>query len=139
MKRRMRLQNYQRTFLRVNFPSLSLPLPSSLLLPFLLFPPLLVLFSFPSLFSPFLVLFFSFHAGRYRRGDESFVTNENATILRCTPRYDISRVKGSEGTITFDENIGVQCVTAFYRESKKKRNAYCVQGSSRSVIVGKIS
>lgn len=101
MNRGMRLQNYQRTFLRVN--------PHLFLLAFVSldsFASSLLLF-----FRPF--FFFSFHPNT-RRVDESFVMNENATYLPCTTRYVIRHIKGSEGTISFIGNIVVQYVIACY-------------------------
>lgn len=97
MNRGMRLQNYQRTFLRVNphlflLAFVSLDSFASSLLPF---------------FRPF--FFFSFRPNT-RRVDESFVMNENATYLPCTTRYVIRHIKGPEGTISFIGNIVVQYV-----------------------------
>ena len=100
MNRRMRLQNYQRTFLRVNPPpSFTLPL-----VPLVSFASsLLPSFSLSLSLSFFLSFCFSFRPDT-RRVDESFVMNENATYLRCATRYVIRHVKGPEGTI---ENIVV--------------------------------
>ena len=103
MNRRMRLQNYQRTFLRVNPPPL-LSFASRSSCFFRFFFPLLLLPSFSFCFSS---------RPDTRRVDESFVMNENATYLRCATRYVIRHVKEPEGTIASIGNIVVQYVIAF--------------------------